>query len=185
MAALAGGLLALPQLASACSCVALQPAEYLQQADAVFTGTVEAIDIRQPPGGSLLDRTYRARVRVERIYKGNVGQSAVVETGEGGGLCGFSFTVGRTYLVYAKGTANNALTTNLCAGTTDLANASSHLASLGEGRLAQPPVAPPAAPPSPHPEQMLALGIRAAGVFGALAVLVHLLMLDYPKKKAL
>ena len=181
LAALTGVLLALPHPASACSCVALEPADYLRQADAVFSGTVRQVNVVQL-GGALVGRVYYATTNVNRVYKGNVGHTVVVETGESGGLCGFPFAVGTTYLIYAKG-SGDIFSTNLCAGTLALAEATGRIASLGAGTPVQPPVVPPTPRPRHNPTVTLALGLKAAGVFGALAVLVHLLTIEHAKRK--
>lgn len=52
--------------------------------------------------------------RVERAYKGDLGQEIQIKTGLGGGDCGAVFTPGLTYLVFAGGLAGSRLEVSMC-----------------------------------------------------------------------
>lgn len=52
----------------------------------------------------------------ENFHGVTLGQEIVVNTGRGGGDCGYPFAVGNTYLVYAS-TSDSQLTTGICSGT--------------------------------------------------------------------
>ncbi len=115
-----------PRLASACQCIGDVPlCQSFWQADAVFSGEVlsfENIDPKQ-----VLSRRV-ARVRVDRVWRGQVQGTIEVTTGAGGGDCGYSFRRGSTYLVYAYKTQDGKLTTNICSPTKLLDKAAADLA---------------------------------------------------------
>jgi hypothetical protein len=98
LAFLAAALLA-PAAAHACSCIQPPPpAEALEQADAVFVGTVAAIDPADGPAGF---PKLAVRFDLETVFKGDLDGEAVVETPESSAACGYTFEEGETYLVYA------------------------------------------------------------------------------------
>jgi hypothetical protein len=52
-------------------------------------------------GGSMLNtQQLVVRFRVTKAYSGNPGSEVAVQTGMGGGDCGYHFEPGHTYLVY-------------------------------------------------------------------------------------
>ena len=94
-----------------CVCYSDSPAEALEEADAVFIGVVvekgraqqffscDGPNLRvEPPvssGGS-----YPVKLQVSTVWKGRVRETMIVRAGGG---CGFDFSVGTEYLVYARG----------------------------------------------------------------------------------
>lgn len=122
-----------PGAADACSCIGPRPAcATVWEADTVFSGTVLNIN----------SRNFRKIVtfRVDRLWRTSATTAldrVQVETGIGGGDCGFPFRAGRQYLVYAsRGRGEHPLSTGICSNTRELAAAAEDLAflrSLDEG----------------------------------------------------
>jgi hypothetical protein len=107
------GVTAQPCLA--CTCAPATPHEYARRADVVFTGRVVKI-IRPLPDNVMGDDFLRVRFDVSRTYKGRARAHRVVRTNESEGPCGFTFSHGARYTVFAyrhKGRPS----TNLCSGT--------------------------------------------------------------------
>jgi hypothetical protein len=125
--------------ATACSCAMGDQRDYLEWADAVFTGEVteRAADQQQV--------TYR--VDVDRVYEGAVPATTALVSGAQDSMCGMpALKVGRPYIVYATG-AGDHLSTSLCSGT----RSSTADAIAGLERITGPGTAPAAAPAaSPH-----------------------------------
>jgi hypothetical protein len=93
---------------------------------AVFTGMV--LDVTDPP---LTDSSRRkVRFRIAESFHGLAPdqQEVAVETGRGGGDCGYAFIRGRDYIVYIWKTPDGALTTGICSPTKPLENAAEDLA---------------------------------------------------------
>lgn len=93
-----------PLPAGACSCVVRDLPAQVRAATAVFIGTVR--DAGPVTTVFHVDRRYKG------VLTGDTGLAAPVSG------CGIPFTPGREYLVFAVA-SGNALTTDLCAGTTD------------------------------------------------------------------
>ena len=112
------------QPAYACSCVRPgTPQEEMENADAVFSGTVTRIEDSTNYG-------YDVTLEVSEAWKGVEGTSIVVHTGMGGGDCGFGFEEGQEYVVYASLT-DGELHVYSCGLTGILAE--SNTADLGDG----------------------------------------------------
>ncbi|WP_309122613.1 hypothetical protein [Paenibacillus sp.] len=123
-----------PSPAQACSCAMPgTPAEHLERADAVFSGTV--VDVKQNTMGYI---TKRVLFEAETTWKGVDETQVVVATGGGGGDCGYDFEEGESYLVYAAESTmygdEERLVTTICDRTASLGAATEDLAYLGEGR---------------------------------------------------
>lgn len=119
-------LLLLPRAASACSCIGDVPlCQSFWQADAVFSG--EVLSFEKINQKELFSRRV-ARIKVERAWRGTAEGTIEVLTGAGGGDCGFTFSRGKQYLVYAYRAKNGALTTNVCSPTKLLSRAAADLA---------------------------------------------------------
>lgn len=113
------------QPALACSCApAPGPQEALNQAAAVFTGTVVSIQPSENPLG------YLVTFRVERTWKGTQCREVTVFTGQGDFDCGYPFQSGQSYLVYAD-RSKGQLATNICSRTKPTAEAGEDLTALG------------------------------------------------------
>jgi hypothetical protein len=128
VALVAFALLALlPDCASACSCAGYLAAPQeraqraLKESTAVFSG--EAVDISkgEPLTGSF---------RVSEVWKGPKRETLEVSTSSQESACGYPFSEGRKYLVYAEG---RRMSVSICGETTPLSKASAHLEALGNG----------------------------------------------------
>ena len=119
--------------ALACSCADPgPPCRALPQADAVFVGTVEAVDERGEAGTPGAVR--QVRLLVDENFRGagvKRGASLEVVTGFGGGDCGYGFERGERYLVYAQHrSGGGSLYAGICSRTARLADAADDLAYL-------------------------------------------------------
>lgn len=118
------------QRAYACSCAAGSAAEKLELFDAVFTGTVVGVGGRKR---FVHDTSRKYTFEVDTAWKGIAEARATVysfDTGEAS--CGYSFSRGKTYLVFAYEEEGN-WKTNLCAGNLQINEAASAIALLGDG----------------------------------------------------
>ena len=108
-----------------------QPKVALKQAGAVFEGKVLGI--------AATPETHRvtARFEVLRVWKGELTARTEVTTIDVGSMCGFAFTVGDSYLVYADGEAT-ALSTGTCSRTKASAGAKEDFADFVEQHHAHP-----------------------------------------------
>lgn len=113
--------------AHACSCVVgAPPCQSFFDVSAVFVGTVRSID--QGAGASSFARR-RIILDVVEAFRGVAGQRVEVDTGAGGGDCGYPFEVGMTYLVYASVAKDTqVLTTGICTRTKPVSGAQEDLA---------------------------------------------------------
>jgi len=117
----------LPGRSEACSCISGGPPcqEYFRF-DAVFTGVVQSIgeldDTQEAP---FLRR--RVAISIDRGYRGVDGKTAEIVTGGGGGDCGYAFTRGQRYLVYARRAPDGRLTVSICSRTRPIAEAADDL----------------------------------------------------------
>jgi hypothetical protein len=135
------GLVALiPDCASACSCVPPPPGQSQQEqarreldrSSAVFAG--EVVD-RKRGVGTFYGKApriemYKVSFRVSEVWKGPERETLGVSTPRGGGTCGYPFSEGREYLVYADG---KKMIVTGCGRTTPLSEASADLEALGNG----------------------------------------------------
>lgn len=132
----------------ACSCIVQTQQEQFERADVVFTGTVVERD--DPHSGSIVSSgdPIDYTVDVDGIQKGTVGDPAVVRSARDGATCGFSFTVGRRYQIFAQ-RFEGRWTTNLCSGTQDLGQGAIVSASPKPSVHRSPTVPPATVTPSP------------------------------------
>lgn len=105
------GLLVQAHPAAACTCSVRSVPEQIEAASVLFTGTVSRI---VSASGSEASVSFDVTAR----YKGKVGRRVTVATPLDSAACGVPFATEATYVVFATG-ASNALTTNVCTGTTD------------------------------------------------------------------
>lgn len=101
--------------AYACSCVIESPDQGIAEADAIFTGTIVE--------KSTIPRGYAYELLVERSYKGEVADVALVESGFGGGDCGIEYGEGDQALVFAAkldGTLSSSICASYGAGLADV-----------------------------------------------------------------
>lgn len=111
-------------------CVALSNAEYRESADLIVLGTVENVEAR--PESS------RVEVSVERVFKGESGETVYVMT-DSGSLRATSvdvqFEEGARYLLYLREDGGE-FTTSTCDGTREVNGDLAQIpAGLGEGSL--------------------------------------------------
>jgi hypothetical protein len=109
-------ILGMPRVAEACSCLQTSVCRSVTQADTIFEGTVESIELspRDDAGGGLLSSLLRQRVvrfRDLRSWKGDT--PAFVTTGSGGGDCGYDFQIGRRYVVAGNHAADGVVSTGI------------------------------------------------------------------------
>jgi hypothetical protein len=114
--------------AHACTCMGSgAPCQAFFDVSAVFAGTVQSITDRTGP--SVFFRERRVRLVVAEAFRGVASQEVDVDTGNGGGDCGYSFKVGESYLVYAQlAKDGQTLTTSICTRTRPARDAQDDLA---------------------------------------------------------
>jgi hypothetical protein len=131
----------------ACTCAVsptgTPPCQSAWTADAVFTGTVvdiadgTVVDIADPgpaifrPGTNPSQTTFPKKKVQFKITEALAGISAdqkeiVIETGRGGGDCGYGFQIGSDYIVYAY-KSQGALGTGICSPTRPIEKAAEDL----------------------------------------------------------
>jgi hypothetical protein len=138
-------LLASTGLAFACSCAPLPPnlntrravaAWQLRGEQVVFEGRVEHIELKgwplQPEPGVTINvhPAYLVTFSNSRLYRGAQRKEFIVQTGLGGGDCGYRFKLGELYLVTAGTDDSGGLETGICSGTQPLENAGAALRLL-------------------------------------------------------
>ncbi len=120
--ALALFLLASAERSFACSCVAsLEPEKkQIQNAfngsTAIFSGEVFEISESSADKSSLL-----VKFKVAKSWKGELKNEIIITTNKESSMCGYSFEVGKKYLVYANGLKNELFVDN-CSRTTNISN---------------------------------------------------------------
>lgn len=125
-----------PSPADACSCASWTPplCESFWRHSAVFVGEVveiTEIDMRSEAIGNRLLRRKRVKFQVERSFRGPTADHLEVHTGMGHGDCGYSFTRGQKYVVFAS-SWNGELSVSVCGPTQPLSAAGKTLAHLTE-----------------------------------------------------
>lgn len=111
-------LVALPQVADACSCMFSSPCRTYASADAVFAGDV--VEVREGPLDGPTPKV--VRLRVARAYKGSAPVGDVVAVAMPGGSsasCSLDVTPGSRVLIYG-GVKDGGFTTDLCRGSHSL-----------------------------------------------------------------
>jgi hypothetical protein len=115
-------LFAAAERSYACSCVA-SPAPVKKQVQAAFTGSTavfsgEAVEIRE----SATDKnTVLVRFKATQSWKGEFMKEITIATAKESSMCGYSFEVGKKYLIYANGSKVE-LSVDNCSRTTGLTN---------------------------------------------------------------
>lgn len=88
--------------------------------DAVFVGRVldiqaKIVEIITVPGKSMqVPEAYLVTFAISEVFRGVTGKQVIVQTGTGGGDCGYKFQKGKNYVVFARGTP---LSTSICSNT--------------------------------------------------------------------
>lgn len=156
-----------PQVTYACSCVIPpSPLESMEKSTAVFEGTVTSVKKSSKLVQSSGDPMY-VTFLTGAHWKGELGEQVTVSTAQSSASCGFEFTKGERYLVYARGETEGAdgtgganggaegtdgtkgvdgkakLTVSLCSRTALYSNAQEDLNELGAGMSVGSPTEPP------------------------------------------
>ena len=109
----------------ACSCPEIaDPLTSLEQSTAVFAGRVLNISLDDVPATSADIRMKKIDFSVSRAWKGIERIKIRFETASSHVACGYDFSVGNEYLVYASGEKGN-LQVSVCSRTQELAKVSS------------------------------------------------------------
>ena len=161
--------------AHACKCVEPgPPSEEMEKFDAVFAGRVVSIEHSFDPNAKTLgpgDRT-TVGLEVSTVWKGAVHQDLYVTTPPTGGSCGFAFTEGEEYILYAHESAydDDGYAVSICSRTALLSQAQADIDAFGEGD------APIAGTGGPRTEQTPAAAGNTVPVamLGAIAAVVLL-----------
>ncbi|MDP9372628.1 MAG: hypothetical protein M3Q65_09295 [Chloroflexota bacterium] len=142
-----------PRPALACSCgPPPTPEEAFSQAAAVFRGRVVGIAAiaTTTTTGLAARRQREVTLLVDVVWKGPVARQIVLQTGRGGGDCGFSAQLGVEYLVYAFRWADaQTLGTGTCDATRPIGRAADYLGALGDGTPVGEATTPAPVPPAP------------------------------------
>ena len=162
-------------LVHACKCVEPgSPSEEMEKFVAVFAGRVVSIEHSFDPNAAAVgpgDRT-TVGLEVSTVWKGTVHEDMYVTTPPTGGSCGFAFTEGEEYILYAHDSAydDGGYTVSICSRTALLSHAQADIEAFGDGD------APLAGAGGPQPEQ--AQGATESSVWvvmlGAVAAIVLL-----------
>lgn len=135
-AILMSGPSAMPTPTVPCTCIDVPLEEHIAKTDVVFSGIViaqDTVEVRYLP--TEYSSTFETRIEVrstilsQGAHKGAVPDTAKVLTATDGTICGYSFTVGTTYLIYAY-IRDGVLSTSICSATKPLANAGADLRLL-------------------------------------------------------
>jgi len=124
-----------PSSVNACQCNrTLAPCEEFPQASAVFIGRViDSAEQRTETDSDGNKRTYDVgiiRFEVEKVFKGIEYRIVEIHSGTNGADCGYWFTRGERYLIYAYGDQPGRLGTNVCARTRPVEQATEDLQYL-------------------------------------------------------
>lgn len=138
----------------ACKCVVPgSPAEEIEKFDAVFTGHVISVSHSFDPNVTPFkpgDRT-TVGLDVSTVWKGVVHERLYITTPPTGGSCGFAFSEGAQYIVYASVNASGdgGYQASICSRTALLRQAQADLDALGEGQAPRAGTSGPQPEPSP------------------------------------
>jgi hypothetical protein len=74
------------------------------------------------------------KIEVKEIWKGILSKKVNIATPEHSGMCGVSFEIGKSYLVFASHSTEGNLSTGLCLNNKELEKAAEELEILGKGK---------------------------------------------------
>ena len=160
--------------AYACKCAQPgPPSEEMEKFAAVFAGSVVSIEHSFDPDATTVGPDDRTTVGLEvsTVWKGAVHADMYVTTPPTGGSCGFPFTVGEEYILYARDSAyeDGGYTVSICSRTALLSQAQADIEAFGEGD------APRSGSAGPKPEQTQGSeSVTWAIMLGAAAVVLLL-----------
>ncbi len=138
--------------AYACKCAQPgPPAEEMENFAAVFAGKVVSIEHSFDPDAATVGPDDRTTVGLEvsTVWKGAVHEDMYVTTPPTGGSCGFTFTEGEEFILYAHDSPyeDGGYTVSICSRTALLSQAQADIEAFGEGD------APRSGSAGPKPEQ--------------------------------
>jgi MYXO-CTERM domain-containing protein len=132
--------------AAACTCAETPFEAQRESAVAIFEARVTAIDVDTEHGAS------RVQLSVVQTWREAEHEHVTVVTASMESACGFSFEVGRSYLVYASSIeADGAYRVSLCSRTRPMESADDDRALLGSGVVPVDIVDDPDHPTEPRP----------------------------------
>ena len=121
-------LVALPaSRAEACSCAELGVEEAIAGAHAIFEGVVDSSEVDDAADVRVV------RFAVTQAWRGVSTERVEVHTHASEAACGYSFEVGRAYLVYASRASDDGLRVSLCSRTRLMDEAGEDRRVLGSG----------------------------------------------------
>lgn len=118
--------------AQACSCMTQSLEDGASQAHAIFEGTVSKI----APNTTTQFRGLQVTLAARRAWKGVAREEVTIVTASNGAVCGYPFTEGQTYLVYAYRNGTDPLRVSLCSLTKPIDKAKADLSHLGKATVA-------------------------------------------------
>ena len=160
--------------AYACKCAQPgPPSEEMEKFVAVFAGRVVSIEHSFDPGAATVTPDDRTTVGLEvsTVWKGAVHEDMYVTTPPTGGSCGFTFTEGEEYILYAHDSPydDGGYTVSICSRTALLSQAQADIEAFGDGD------APRSGSAGPKPEQTQGSeSVTWAIMLGAAAVVLLL-----------
>ena len=143
-----------PEAVYACKCAEPgAPSEERELSAAVFAGRVVSIEHSfdpDAPSRSPEDRT-TVGFEVSTVWKGTVHALTYITTPPTGGSCGFEFTEGEEYVVYAHDSfyGDDGYTAGICSRTALLGEAQDDVDALGRGQAPRAGTGGPAPEPPP------------------------------------
>ena len=103
-------------VAQACSCYPTPPPlEAIKGASAVFLAEIKEIADSESIGAGGLNK--KVTCEVKKIWKGVGKKTIEISTEANTASCGFEFSKGQTYLIYANGPDQDHLSVSLCSRT--------------------------------------------------------------------
>ena len=131
-----------PEQVYACKCAQPgTPSEELEKFSAVFSGRVVSVQHSYEPNVTSVSPEDRTTVgfEVNAVWRGLVREEIDITTPPTGGSCGFNFTEGEEYIVYAYDStyAGGGYTVGICSRTALLDQAQADIDALGEGNAPQ------------------------------------------------
>lgn len=125
----------IPSVIFACDCaISESPTEELERVSSVFSGKV--IEIYDKNSSNPIQSTADElviKIEVDQIWKGLEQSEVLVYTERDSASCGYPFSGGKEYLVYAVEDQDGDMRVSLCSRTAELKDATLDLEELGEG----------------------------------------------------
>ena len=113
--------------AEACSCAEVGLEQAIAGADAIFEGVVDSIEVDASADVRVV------RFAVTQAWRGVMTERIEVRTHVSEAACGYTFEIGRAYLVYASGPSASAYQVSLCSRTRPMDTAGEDRSALGSG----------------------------------------------------